>query len=723
MRVARYGVSFIALIAPWGAAFAQDSQTIGNPGDEDTIVVTGFQNSLVNRLPIDPIELPFSIEIINRDVIEERGFFNPFDALETLPNVFRRQTELLPGSGGYNIRGLVGSVLTNNRPEGGSRGAGRRDISYIERIEVAKGPASILLGPVIPGGVINQVTKSPMSGDFVDVTLRGGSFGTVRGEVDANFGSLSDSGAIGFRMTAAYEDQQSPQDPEHTETIAIRPVVEVNFSERTRAQFSVAYTKREGVPGSRFAVNEDGSIPDTIEDDTYFGAPSEQGGEDLYYDAELQHEFLDNLKFVLRGSYQDADFEYQTSQDISNYDGGRGFLSGGDATDTMASISYSRGFRNEDVAYGDLQLQGDFQAFGLQQDWVIGSSYRWTKFANDWGYGGALGTLDITDLSSAAVGTPDFDSIVLSQFQDFETDLYSVYGEASIRPFEPLTIVAGVRYDRFERDDARNATFTRDEDVTYRIGGTYQLTDGFNAYVSYAESFIPQRGQMILPGEDYTDPNAATETIAPETATNYEVGLKGRLFDGRVRLTAAAFMLTRQNVATSDPNNIPGGPAFVVATGEQEHNGFEVSADIDVAEGFDLSLSYGYVDAEVTKVINPGNGQDVGDTVPLTPSHTFSVYGSYTVPSGLLADLRVGAGVRGITERPAPRHGIVYDGYTLVDANIAYPLGDAFEVQVNVHNLLDKEYRETVGYDHGTPSAGHRFGNPRTAYLTLRAHF
>ncbi|MET0248340.1 MAG: TonB-dependent receptor [Sphingobium sp.] len=724
MGVGRLGVSFVALIAPWSAALAQDAEPAEEQVQNGTIIVAGqFQNSLLNRLPIDPIELPFSVDVIGREEIDERGFFNPFDILETLPNVFRRQTELLPGSGGYNIRGLVASVLTNNRPEGGSRGAGRRDISYIERIEVAKGPSSIILGPVIPGGVINQVTKSPQDQDFVNLTLRGGSYGTYRAEADANIASLFGSSAISFRITAAYEDQQSRQDPEHTETIAIRPVVEFKLGDRTRAQFSVAYTKRDGVPGSRFAVSADGSVPDAIDEKSYFGFPSKQGGEDLYYDAEFQHDFLDNLKLVLRGSYQNADFDYQTSQDATNYAGGRGFYSGGNPADRLAELSYSRGFRDQDVAYADAQLQGNFQAFGQQQDWVIGGSYRWEKFANEWGYGGVLGTVDITNPAAATLIRPNFGAIVLNPFQDFETDLYSIYAEASLRPTDWLTVAAGVRYDENKRNDFLSGQVIRDDDVTFRVGGTFTLTQGLNAYVSYAESFIPQSGRTIRSGQQYTSATALSDPIAPETATNYEVGLKGSLLDNRVKLTAAAFLLKRQNVATADPNNVVGFPSYVIATGEQEHKGFEVSAQVNIVPGLNLDLAYGYVDAKVTKVINPGNGQDVGDTVPLTPTHTFSAYGSYTVPSGPLADLRMGVGVRGISARPAPRFDIDYGGYTLVDVNIGYPLSDVIDVQVNVHNLLNTEYRESVGFDNGNPAAGHRFGNPRSAYLTVRARF
>jgi len=98
--------------------------------------------------------MPFSLDIIDETALHQRGFFNPLDILETVPNVVRRQTQLLPSGGTYLIRGLNAPVLTNNRPENDSRGSGRRDSSQIERFEVLKGPVSILLGSGIWSGRI-----------------------------------------------------------------------------------------------------------------------------------------------------------------------------------------------------------------------------------------------------------------------------------------------------------------------------------------------------------------------------------------------------------------------------------------------------------------------------------------------------------------------------------------------------------------------------------------
>lgn len=675
---------------------------------EDILVVgQRFQNSLVNRLPIDPAKLPYTLDVIDESVLHERGFFNPLDILETLPNVVRRQTQLLPTGGSYLIRGLSGTVLTNNRPENDSRGAGRRDSSQIERFEVLKGPVSILLGPVIPGGVINQVTKSPMADDGLELIARAGSYDTFRVEVDANKGSLFGSDIWSGRITAAYEDQGTPQDESSTEMYSVRPVIEANFSERTRLQASLSLTERDSTPLSGFPVGTDGRVPNSIDEETYFGVPSNQTGKDMYIDAEFQHEFLDNLKLVVRGSHQDTDFDYQTSQGASNYAGGRGLSPG----ETDANVNFSKGFRDTEVTYSDVQLVGGFEAFGRDHDWVVGSSYQETKFASFFGFGGRLGTVDINDIEGAVYAVPDF-NIPLNAYADYEDKLASIYVEANIRPTDRLTIVAGARYDDYERTNLTTDATAPEEETTVRIGGSYALTDSFNAYLSYAESFVPQRGVLRSGGP-----------IEPETAVNHEFGIKGSLLDGRLALTAAVFALTRENVATADPNNMPGDPFFVIPTGEQEHNGFEVSARFLATPALALNLGYGQVDAEVTKVISAGSGQNVGDPVALVPDNTYSASGSYTFQNGPLADLKFGLGVRAITDRPAPRFNITYDGYTLVDAWASYPISERFDVQLNIQNLLDETYRGDVGYSQGSPAGGQSFGNPLTAFLTIRSRF
>lgn len=696
------------------AAQATAQDVAGDPDQagaaSEEIVVTGqFQNSLVNRLPIDLVELPFALDVIDRELIEERGFLRPLEVLTTLPNVFQRNTQFVPGGETYLVRGLIATALTNNRPESLSRGAGRREDSFIERVELARGPASIILGPVIPGGVINQVTKSPQKDDFLDVEVRGGSFDTYRGELDANVRSLFGIDAVRARMTLAYQNSGTAQRFSENEVFAVRPVVEFDFSSRTRAQASIAYKRSEVVPDSKFAIFSDGTVPERITPKTFFGLPASAEGDDLYFDGEFQHEFLDNLKLTLRGSYQDTDFEYRNSQGLYSY-AGPGLL----LSDPIGYVYSSVGSFDEKVTYADAQLSGNFGLFGQRQDWVVGATYQRTQTNSTFGFDKVIGPVDVRNPDATVYDTPDF-TIPSPPFFIFDDKLKSVYAEANIRPADALTIVAGIRYDSLEQininplNPGGNDDVTyKPDDVTFRVGASLELRPGLNAYASYAQSFIPQGGQT-----------RQGMRVAPETAENYEVGLKGRLF-GAMNITAAAFHLTRQNVATRDPANVF-GESFVVAVGEQRHQGFEVALDGDILPNLNVALSYGYVDAEITR---DNDAAQQGTRVRLVPHSTLSLFGTYKATEGALAGLRIGGGMRHISKRPGDLGlGLTYSGYTLVDAIVAYEIRPKTEIQLNIINLLDKRYLEQTGFSAGGPNGGFLFGSPRAAYVTLRSRF
>jgi len=716
----RRSLLFVAISATTSLSNAQEPQT-RDPSTRkpeqsqatlEEVLVTGtrFQNSLINRLPVTVQELPFAFQSLSEDLIEERGFFNPKDIVQTVPNASVRNQQFFPGGDSYQIRGFFATLLVNNRPQSDARGAGGRDISFIDRIEVLKGPTSITLGPVLPGGVINQVTKTPGAEDFIDVTLRGGTFDTFRTEIDANGAQLFGSDRLAGRVTVAYETLGSVQDPVTTDTIAIRPVVEWDVSDRTRVMGSVSYIERDSVTPSNFPVFEDGSVPDVFRPDTFVGVPADTLGEDIFVDAEVQHEFLDNLKLVVRGSYQDASVDYQNSQGAYNYTGDRGFSEG----DTIGFTYFSRGFRSQEILFGDAQLVGNFSAFGQQQDWVVGASYREDDFLSTFGFDGILGQIDILDFRPRAFDEPTY-TVPLTPFFDRVEKVHSTYGELAFRPIERLTILGGLRYDTVEGTDfdVRVGSQTQDfDDVTARIGASYALLPTVNAYVSYAESFIPQNGAT-----------RAGDTIEPETAVNYEGGIKVSALENRVSLTATAFLLIRQNVSTPDPNNLPGEPQFQVATGEQEHRGVELTASANLGLDIRLDAAYGHVDTEITESNSLALGTAVGDPADLTPSNTYSFFLTYAPSSGIMQGFSLGGGVRGISSRPAPRFGLSYPGYDLVDINASYTFLSGTVLRLNVLNALDEEYRSGVGFSTGSPGGGHRFGNTRAAYLTIQHRF
>ncbi|MEM1436432.1 MAG: TonB-dependent receptor, partial [Pseudomonadota bacterium] len=564
-RQAAMAVSLCAGGALPLAAAAQsgdDGVVIDRSGIVDEIVVEGrFQNSLVNRLPITLEELPYSLDVIDRAFIDERGFIRPLEALQTIPNVVITGDQFSSGAIEFLVRGFSASVLVNNRPETSSRGFGRRDDAFVERYEVLKGPASISLGPVLPGGIINTVTKLPELDPFVDVELRAGSYGTVRGEIDANAGALFGSDAVRGRLTVAHEDAEFANGRENREIFAIRPVVEIDLTERTRSRLSVAYREADNVVGLNFAIFQDGTVPRAFDNSTYFGPRDNVAGqaEDLLIDGEIQHEFLDNLKLTLRGSYQDTELDYQNTQGLYNYNFDEGRL-GIAPSNPVGNFYSSTGSFDEDVTYFDAQLAWSTELFNTDVDFVVGGTLQETNGLSTFAFDGFNAVIDITNPNFRALPIP-VNTLTPTPFFDFTDDLQSIYGEVIVRPVEALTITAGVRRDELEttlrdptsggddlaEDDFVQETVDEQDDTSFRIGASYEVTEGVNVYVSFAESFVPQSGVK-------RDGSA----VGPETAVSYEIGAKTKFLDGRFSLRAAAFNTLRENVANGDPNNLPG---------------------------------------------------------------------------------------------------------------------------------------------------------------------
>lgn len=724
-------------------AMAQVGSESGVVVDEVIEVESRFQNSLVNRLPIEIEKVPYSIDVIDRDLIDERGFIRPLEVLQTLPSVFLFGDEFSSGAPFFLIRGFAASILVNNRPESNSRGIGRRDNAFVERYEVLKGPASISFGQVLPGGVINTVTKLPTAEQSLDVDIRGGSFGTFRAELDANTGEFL-GGKLTARFTAAYENNEFANGLESRQVTAIRPIVAFEFSPDTRARLSFAYRDLETRPGLKFGVFRDGTVPEAFDNRTFFGPPagSRTDGRDIFVDSEIQHEFLDNLKLTVRGSYQDTSFDYMNTQGFYNYQfdqdssGGFGF---GIADLNPVLYSYdSQGEFDEQVVYFDGQLAWT-DVGGSWVDFVIGATYQNTESDEPF----LVSVPDIFPNSFASrrlnVMNPNFDeftpAVAPTMFIPFSdpmngliantqnnretgNELLSAYAEVSLQPFERLNILAGVRYDELTTDffqdfrtgDSVSITETSNkvDDISFRIGATFEVLPEVNVYLSYAESFIPQEG--------FTETG---DPIGPETALSYELGVKAKLLDNRLTVRAAVYNTLRQNLAATPPG-LPQGEDFQIRVNEQRHRGFEFFAAGQLTDAIQFTLSYGYLDAEFTEDVDGS----LANFVPtIAPDHTFSAYGSYTVQNGKAEGLKIGGGVRFISTRQSPTIvGLEQPGYTLVDGFVSYVINDTYKVQVNANNLLNNEYLEEVG-NSGRQSGGFDFGEPRVILATVNASF
>ncbi|MBL4639066.1 MAG: TonB-dependent receptor [Kordiimonadaceae bacterium] len=717
-KAALAAVSSLAIMAVSPAAVAQDQDGSADEETFEEIVVQGrFQQSVIDRLPITPEELPFTLHSVGRDALDELNYARPIDAIANLPNISIFADLFNTGTPVMLTRGYFSPLLVDNRAENSFRGVSAQDDSFVSSYEVLKGPASVSVGAVESGGIFNTVTKSPEADPFVGVELRTDQFGTVAGEFDVNTGAVAGNDAVKFRISGAYRNWQYDAKETKRETFAIRPVIVADLGESTSVKVSGNYIRHNVNPNKGFAVYIDGTVPEHITSETFTSYQNaEATSETKYIAGEIIHDFLDNLTLKVRGSHAATDMEYQNTSGFYNY--GSTQVTGPDDRrrgidpDAPYVDSYSyAGDIEERNTYLDAQIATFFEFNGQTQDIAIGATYNENSFQRIFIFPdeGFYNNHAVEDIGQPKYGVEDFSSFDRLAHNDDSGSLKSVYIEAALRPIEDLTIVTGVRYDEVKQKTfnyRRGGVDTTTSATTFRIGGTYQVSDSLGVYTSYAQAFTPNTGFL----QDGSHPGA-------QRTGGWEFGIKGNLLDDTLKINVAYFHTIRTNLAV----RVGIFPDLYSATiGEQRVRGFEVSADWAPVEGFNISLQYGYLDIDILS--------DEAEGIPdfSIPTNTFSAFASYTFQDGSLEGLKVGGGPRYTGSKPSQYVNFGADDYpaiTLVDAYVSYPVTEDITVSLNAHNLLDKFYRESTGSWVGRTSGSHVVGAPRTVSLTVRARF
>jgi iron complex outermembrane recepter protein len=701
VKAALLGVSLTT--AYTSLANAQDAeQQTENELQEIVVEGTRFNRTFSDRLGLSSVEIPATLNVLGREVLDKSGYNKPFRSLQTLPNVIINNNNPSALFIEALVRGFEATSVVNNRPENFI--ANPADDSAIEAIELLRGPASVSVGPVQPGGTINTVLKSPLEGTFLQSKLSLGSFDFRRAEIDANSGTLFGSETIKGRFTAAYQNAGTAQAPTEQDILTFRPVIEAALTENTKIQASYSYTRGDGKPGSRFPLLDDGSLPPNLTQETFLGLPIGKNKEENQgLEVVGEHDFLDNLKLTMRGQYQEIDFESRYTSGAYNYND-----NGLDPLNPYAYVYGYAGDSAQDFKFFDTQLTGDVEVFGKKQNFVLGMSYQSFDLTGNTSVAQVIGIVDFNDLNNAALTIPDFDSQPFIADPALSTEFWSAYGELAIRPNSWLVVPFGVRYDNLT-SETDGVTDQDTSNISVRTGATAELADWLSVYGSVAESFLPQSGELADGG-----------FIEPETGLAFEVGARTNFADLGLKIDAAVFSIKRRNVALTDPNNDP-FEDFVLAAGEQRNRGYELSLTLDRPSGFSVSTGYGYVDAETTEDADP-----LLEGLPLiqVPKHTANASVEYKFQDGALRGLAVGSNAIYRSKRyifVSPENLLTISNFTLLDFSARYEASESVELQFNVLNVLNKRYLENAGF--GSLSGGFIFGAPRSVLGTITIRF
>ena len=665
------------------------SATPGDPtaqgSDEEFIqvVVTGEQDgylvpeaSIATRTDTPLRDIPQSIQVIPRQVIEDQQATSIEEVLENAAGVTFLGNIDAQGID-FAIRGFDSAPVLRDgfRLLGfaGSGGATAPEVAILEQVEVLRGPASVLFGQAEPGGVINLVSKQPLSEPYYNVQIQGGNRGFVSPSIDFS-GPVTDDGRVLYRFNALYRQENSFRDfDEDFNRFAIAPTVTWQIGDRTDLTFNLEYINDDDPADFGTVLVGDGDT--VIPDDRVINNPDDTIEKDyLSVGYTLEHRFSENWQLRNRFSFISDEFDYSVIDLPFFFDESTGIV--------------SRGFTdrdNEDEFYSlYTNLQGNFSTGPIGHTLLFGvdvsrtESSGFTRFSTTPEF---VTFLDIFNPDYSSAPAPDSESIPIAFGSDITTDRLGIYLQDQIDLLDNLILVAGVRYDTVDQDTTDIVTDLEtnqyDDAVTPRVGLVYQPIEPVSLYANYARSFNPNGG---------TD--AQGQPFEPEEGRGFEVGIRAEPIENRLAMTLAYFDIVKRNVLVSDPVV----PFASVATGEQRSRGVDFDVTGEILPGWNVIASYAYIDAEVTE----DTTDIVGNRLIGIPEHSASLWTTYEIQSGNLQGLGFGVGFNFIGDRQGDlANSFEADSYFLANAALFYRR-DNWRLGVNIDNLFDSDYIESV---------------------------
>jgi iron complex outermembrane receptor protein len=632
-------------------------------GEEDNYTVPDASSATRTDTPIR--DIPQSIQVIPQEILKDQQV-NRLD--EALSNV---SGTTFGGTFGntslnFNIRGFANApVLQDGFRQFGTFDNGASETTNLERVEVLKGPASILYGEVQPGGVINLVSKQPLAQPSYQAELQLGNRAFVEPSIDFS-APLTEDGKVRYRLNAVYHHDDGFVDfDQDFNRFFIAPIVSWQIGENTDMTFQLQYTDEEA-PLDNGLVASGNGIVDVPRDRKVGEADdfTEKQRFNLGYD--LEHRFSENWK--IRNAFR------YSNRNLEDF-GALPF----EFDENTGIITRLLGLRVVDLENYSLQTNvvGKFKTGAIAHTLLTGIDLNRTDERDESKIDSTPQLLNIFDPVYDQIIEPNFDQIPAAFNNDTQTDRLGIYIQDQVAFTEQIKLLAGLRYDTVETNivDKFNSTETtqNDDAVTPRVGIVYQPIPELSLYGSYSQSFIPS--------EEVTSNG---DPLEAETGEGFEFGVKGELLEKKLSATIAYFNITKQNVGTPDPVN----PNFSVSTGEQKSQGIEFDLSGEISPGWKVITSYAYIDAEVSQ----DNSIPVGNRLFNAPEHSASLWTTYEIQQGNLKGFGFGGGFNFVGERQGDlANSFTVDSYFLTNAAIFYER-DSWRFGLNFKNLFDINY-------------------------------
>ena len=684
------------------------------------------QNSgAASRLGLSIKDTPASVEVITQEVMEQRGS-------RTFEEALRGGVGMTAGGnpGGPSVsstRGFTGGFVTylfdGTRISGSSMASRPQDTWNFERIEILKGPASVLYGDGAIGGVVNFVTKRPdRNNPSKEAMLSYASFGTVRAGIGLGT-AVGEDGAIRIDYSRQQTNGYVDRNKQSFDNLTLG--YSAKLTRNVKLDLSVDYARDSALSywGSPLVPAAFSTQPTSVVTDStgrvldrnlafknYNVSDGIMRNNSLWTRAKLQWDI--NTDWTLRNelSHYTADRLWRNSESYS-------FAAPNLLNRSLTNISH-----DHQVLSNRLDLTNTSRLGGMKNKFVAGLEYTQTDFGSErrFSNNASAGALQVNILNPV-VGTYN-DSLAFfagagGTRQDFKTKIptLSVFAENALSLTDKWTVIAGLRQDNVKVDRSivnLNANTTQNFSQTYRplsvrLGTVYAINPDTSVYAQYSDAAAAVSGSnLLLLG-------AVNAAFDLSKGKQTEVGLKQSLMDGKFDYTVSVYQIKLKNILSRDSTT----PAVVVNSGSQSSSGFELAAAWRATKNLGVSGNFAVVNARFDSLLEAGGVSRAGNKPTNVPDQVMNLWLDYKVEG---SPLKLGTGINRVGDAFTNTSNTVrMNGYTTADAYAAWDFKPGV-VSLRVRNLTNKLYATWGGSNANEQVI---IGAPRSVEIAYRVAF
>ncbi|WNO54592.1 TonB-dependent siderophore receptor [Stakelama saccharophila] len=660
-----------SLLAPATTAAAQDRDQDRQSRKDIIVTGRGQEDTAGTKTSTPPMQVPQPVTVIDAETYLSQGALSVSDTLRYAAGVQANSYGLDSRVDSSFVRGVNPVQYRDGmRDIYGNYVSTTADPYNFSRVELVRGPASVLFGQGSIGGIVNLVSKTP---EFET----SGEASVVYGSYDRKEFMGDVTGAIGrtlaARLVTRVRDADTQTDYVPDDRVLVSPSLRWRPSDDTDVTLIGLYQEDDGGSTAQFLPvigtlypnpnAENGRIPF----DRFIGDPDwDRYDGRLAQGTILVDQRLGNrAKLSLKARYIDSDQQYFTHYPDSYQNPTDPYV---DADHRIVGLYGDGTISGLNIFTTDNNVQVDFDTgSAVEHVLLAGVDYSWYRIRQR--SAGGYEEIDIYDPDYAALTPPEFGDTISRSSQH----QLGFYVQDQIRLWDRVSVVLGARHD----DVTTKSPGSPDEDAdatSLRAGIIGDLGAGFAPFFSYTESFLPVAG-LDNAGDPYK----------PSRGKQFEAGLKWQP-DPATRLTVTGFHITESNRLIDDPTD----PTNQIQAGELTSKGVEFEGFRRLPGDFELIANFSYTDAELTETDDP---IQLGRQLNSVPKYNWSIWTTKSFAMDEGVKLRLGAGVRhrGETVSRSAIWTVRTPDATLVDALAAIEW-DQWRLSVNANNLLGKEY-------------------------------